>query len=174
MVGPCRRGRHTNGHLFPPESCSRLFLLLYVRSIAPCMSRLTLLHRYRDTCKFLRRNGLKCIIRAHEAQAEGYRMHRATPEGFASIITVFSAPNYCDAYGNKGAVLHYDGEKVGIRWYYHSPHPFVLANMMDAFSWSLPFVAEKSMSCPLGTYRTKPLILVSHGSAADDPRYLPP
>lgn len=101
-------------------------------------------------------------------------MHRATAAGFASIITVFSAPNYCDAYGNKGAVLHYDGEKVGIRWYYHSPHPFVLANMMDAFSWSLPFVAEKSMPCSPGTYRTEPLILFSHGCAADSPRYLPP
>ena len=76
-------------------------------------------------------------------------MYRATPEGFASIITVFSAPNYCDAYGNKGAILHYAGEKVGIRWYYHSPHPFVLANMIDAFSWSLPFVAGKGMPCHL-------------------------
>jgi serine/threonine-protein phosphatase 2B catalytic subunit len=147
MVGPCRRRRHTYGHLFPSESRPRLFLLLYVSSITFRMFQMTPLRSYKDTCRFLKRNGLKCIIRAHEAQIEGYRIYRATPEGFASIITVFSAPNYCDAYGNKGAVLHYDGQKVGIRWYYHSQHPFILANMMDAFSWSLPFVAEKSMPC---------------------------
>jgi serine/threonine-protein phosphatase 2B catalytic subunit len=145
MVRPCRRIQHEYGGLFPPEYCSRLFLLLYVSNIACCMFHITLFYSYHDTCKFLRRNGLKCIIRAHEAQVEGYRMYRATPEGFASIITVFSAPNYCDAYGNKASILHYDGEKLGIRWYHHSPHPFVLANMMDAFSWSLPFVAEKGM-----------------------------
>ncbi len=96
-------------------------------------------------------------------------MYRATPEGFASIITVFSAPNYCDAYGNKGSILHYDGEKVGIRWYHHSPHPFVLANMMDAFSWSLPFVAEKSLPCPLESMNQATDILFSHRYAANDP-----
>ena len=169
MVGPCRRTQHAYGHLFPPESRSRLFLLLYVSRIAYYMSQITLLYSYKDTCKFLRRNGLQCIIRAHEAQVEGYRMHRATPEGFASIITVFSAPNYCDAYGNKGAILHYDGERVKIRWYQHSSHPFVLANMMDAFSWSLPFVAEKSLPCHLSLMDQTTYVLFSHRYAANDP-----
>jgi hypothetical protein len=158
MVGPCRRRQHAYEHPFPPESRSRLFLLLYVSNTIFRILQIILFYSYQDTCKFLKRNGLKCIIRAHEAQVEGYRMYRATPEGFASIITVFSAPNYCDAYGNKGAILHFDGEKMGIRWYYHSPHPFVLANMMDAFSWSLPFVAEKCMHSSPGTFGAKPLI----------------
>ena len=33
-------------------------------------------------------------------------MHRANERsGFPTVITIFSAPNYCDAYNNKAAVL---------------------------------------------------------------------
>ena len=43
------------------------------------------------------------IIRAHEAQDAGYKMYRKShATGFPSLITIFSAPNYLDVYGNKG------------------------------------------------------------------------
>jgi serine/threonine-protein phosphatase 2B catalytic subunit len=49
---------------------------------------------------------LLSLIRAHEAQDQGYRMHlKNESTGFPSVITMFSAPNYLDAYNNKGAVL---------------------------------------------------------------------
>ena len=36
-------------------------------------------------------------------------MHRWGGEtGFPKVITVFSAPNYCDCYNNKGAVIKFD------------------------------------------------------------------
>lgn len=54
------------------------------------------------TSKFLERNGLKCIIRSHEVRQQGFEY-----EHDGKLITVFSAPNYCDAQGNKGAVINF-------------------------------------------------------------------
>jgi diadenosine tetraphosphatase ApaH/serine/threonine PP2A family protein phosphatase len=37
---------------------------------------------------------------------DGYKMHKfGISSGIATVITVFSAPNYCGSYGNKGAVI---------------------------------------------------------------------
>ncbi|KAJ9083428.1 hypothetical protein DSO57_1034822 [Entomophthora muscae] len=84
------------------------------------------------------------MIRAHEAQDNGYRMYRkAANSGFPSVLTLFSAPNYLDAYGNKAAVLKYSGSVLNVRQFNSSPHPYWLPNFMDAFTWSLPFVGEK-------------------------------
>jgi len=92
----------------------------------------------------LERNNLLSIIRAHEAQDAGYKMHRKSKEtGFPTVITLFSAPNYLDAYSNKAAILRYEDNVMNIRQFNHSPHPYWLPNFMDVFSWSLPFVAEK-------------------------------
>jgi hypothetical protein len=49
------------------------------------------------------------IIRAHEAQIDGYKMYKwNTKSPFPTVITIFSAPNYCDTYKNKGAVIKFD------------------------------------------------------------------
>eukprot|EP01114_Cavostelium_apophysatum_P024452 TRINITY_DN9570_c0_g1_i1.p1 TRINITY_DN9570_c0_g1~~TRINITY_DN9570_c0_g1_i1.p1 ORF type:complete len:523 (+),score=158.22 TRINITY_DN9570_c0_g1_i1:130-1698(+) len=99
---------------------------------------------YRAVCNFLQKNNLLSVIRAHEAQDQGYRMHlKNDATGFPTVITLFSAPNYLDAYNNKGAVLRYENNVMNIRQFNHSPHPYWLPNFMDVFSWSLPFVAEK-------------------------------
>ena len=61
--------------------------------ITPCLQAV---------CGFLDRNNLLSVIRAHEAQDTGYRMYKPNPAtGFPSVITIFSAPNYLDVYGNK-------------------------------------------------------------------------
>lgn len=99
---------------------------------------------YPAVCAFLERNSLLSIIRAHEAQDAGYRMYRKSrTSGFPSVMTIFSAPNYCDEYGNKAAVLKYDNNVMNIRQFNSSPHPFWLRNFMNVFTWSLPFVGEK-------------------------------
>eukprot|EP01113_Clastostelium_recurvatum_P030886 TRINITY_DN3801_c0_g1_i3.p1 TRINITY_DN3801_c0_g1~~TRINITY_DN3801_c0_g1_i3.p1 ORF type:complete len:493 (-),score=149.96 TRINITY_DN3801_c0_g1_i3:105-1526(-) len=102
------------------------------------------LYSYRAVCDFLERNKLLSIIRAHEAQDAGYRMYlKNKATGFPTVITIFSAPNYLDAYNNKGAVLRYENNVMNIRQFNHSPHPYWLPSFMDVFTWSLPFVAEK-------------------------------
>lgn len=74
-----------------------------------------------------------------------YMMHRRTPtKRFPSVITVFSAPNYLDVYHNRGAVMKYANKNITIRQFNSSSHPYWLPNFMDAFTWSLPFVGEKS------------------------------
>ncbi len=52
--------------------------------------------------QFLAENNVTSIIRAHEAQVDGYKMqmiNRGT--GIPRVITIFSAPNYCIAAGTK-------------------------------------------------------------------------
>ncbi|CAH02173.1 calcineurin catalytic subunit A [Kluyveromyces lactis] len=99
---------------------------------------------YKAVCDFLKRNGLLSVIRAHEAQDQGYRMYKNTKSmGFPSLMTLFSAPNYLDTYKNKAAILKYGDNLMNIRQFNFSPHPYWLPNFMDVFSWSLPFVGEK-------------------------------
>ncbi len=56
--------------------------------------------------EFLALNDLSTIIRGHEVFLEGFRTYdwggvKPTP----SVLTIFSAPNYCGVSGNKAAVL---------------------------------------------------------------------
>lgn len=101
-------------------------------------------YTYSAACAFLNKNNLLSVIRAHEAQDAGYRAYLETKTtGFPSVMTIFSAPNYLDAYNNKAAVLKYEQNVLNIRQYKASPHPYWLPNFMDIFTWSLPFVGEK-------------------------------
>jgi serine/threonine-protein phosphatase 5 len=73
------------------------------------------------TEKFLRENNLKLLIRSHEVRDEGYSI-----ETGGQVITVFSAPNYCDQEGNKGALIKYDGGDMSHPYFIKflaSPHP---------------------------------------------------
>jgi serine/threonine-protein phosphatase 2B catalytic subunit len=99
---------------------------------------------FNAVCQFLKNNNLLSVIRAHEAQDEGYRLYKKNAStGFPTVICIFSAPNYCDAYNNKAAIIRFQNNLMNIRQFNSSPHPYYLPNFMNAFSWSLPFVAEK-------------------------------
>lgn len=100
---------------------------------------------YKAVCKFLKANNLLSIIRAHQAQDAGYRMYKKTSaQQFPSVITLFSAPNYCGTYGNKAAVLKYDTAVMNIRQFASQPEPYHLPDFMNVFTWSVPFVAERT------------------------------
>jgi len=99
---------------------------------------------YNTTCDFIEYNGILSVIRAHEAQDAGYKMHKINHRtGFPSLITLFSAPNYLDSYNNKGAIMRYENNTMNIRQFNSNPHPFNLPGFMNVFNWSLPFLADQ-------------------------------
>ncbi|EXB44791.1 Serine/threonine-protein phosphatase 5 [Morus notabilis] len=55
------------------------------------------------TKRFLQDNNLDLVLRSHEVKDEGYEI-----EHDGKLITVFSAPNYCDQMGNKGAFIRFE------------------------------------------------------------------
>jgi len=91
-------------------------------------------------------NNLMTIVRAHQVQIEGYKMHRWDgPSSFPYVITIFSAPNYCDYYSNKGSVLILEDGNVSIKQFDDANHPYHLPDQVDIFSWSMPFLIEKAV-----------------------------
>lgn len=58
------------------------------------------------TENFLKTNNLSMVVRSHEMKDEGYEV-----EHDGKLITIFSAPNYCDQMKNKGAFIRYKLEK---------------------------------------------------------------
>jgi len=97
--------------------------------------------------KLLDKNNLMTIVRAHQVQIDGYKMHRWDgASSFPYVITIFSAPNYCDYYSNKASVLILENGNVSIKQYDQSDHPYFLPDQVDIFTWSMPFLAEKVIS----------------------------
>ena len=94
--------------------------------------------------KFLKRNKLLSCIRAHEVQFDGFKMHNWSDRKMPEVITIFSAPNYCDSYKNTGAIIIFENSNFTFKKYKWSDHPYVLPNFMNLFEWSLPFIAAKS------------------------------
>jgi serine/threonine-protein phosphatase 2B catalytic subunit len=64
-------------------------------------------------------------------------------EDFPAVITIFSAPNYCDVYNNKGAIIKFENSTLNIQQFNYTQHPYCLPDFMDVFTWSLPFIVER-------------------------------
>jgi serine/threonine-protein phosphatase 2B catalytic subunit len=93
---------------------------------------------------FLKRNDILSVIRAHEAQLDGFKMYNWNgDEDFPAVITIFSAPNYCDVYNNKGAIIKFENSTLNIQQFNYTQHPYCLPDFMDVFTWSLPFIVER-------------------------------
>ena len=65
---------------------------------------------------FLKNNKLVKLVRSHECKSEGYEI-------LGDVITVFSAPNYCDSMGNMGGILQLKGDSIKILQFSYVWHP---------------------------------------------------
>ncbi|ETP37784.1 hypothetical protein F442_14380 [Phytophthora nicotianae P10297] len=83
--------------------------------------------------EFLKRNNLLAIIRAHELEEDGYKEHfrhegdrtEEDEEGkltLPAVVTVFSAPEYCNTNHNVGATLKIPWEKQNGRLLQYQQH----------------------------------------------------
>jgi serine/threonine-protein phosphatase 2B catalytic subunit len=90
---------------------------------------------YKACEKFLIENRLLAIIRAHEVVPNGLLFFdQGSVSNFPVLISVFSAPNYCDVYKNTAAIIIYDHQRNFRPIYFnHRPHPFVLPNHENGF-----------------------------------------
>lgn len=71
------------------------------------------------TQRFLERSNLALVVRSHEVRDKGYEVEQG-----GLLITVFSAPNYCDAVGNQGAFVHLARDLVPrFATFAAAPHP---------------------------------------------------
>ncbi|KAK9246390.1 Metallo-dependent phosphatase-like protein [Lipomyces tetrasporus] len=71
------------------------------------------------TKRFCENNRLMAVIRSHEVRMGGYEIEHG-----GRLITVFSAPNYCDSQGNKGAVINIKNDyELNFQTYDAVPHP---------------------------------------------------
>jgi serine/threonine-protein phosphatase 2B catalytic subunit len=100
-----------------------------------------------DACtRYLRKNNFLTLIRAHEAQLDGYKCHHWGNEGFPQVITIFSAPNYCGVYKNVAGFINFENSDMNIQQFFPTEYaqPYTLPSNLDVWSWSIPFVSEKS------------------------------
>lgn len=67
-----------------------------------CDNRQTMFFGSDVTENFLKTNNLKLIIRSHQVQMSGYNIVQN-----GMCMTIFSAPNYMNECGNKGAIVKY-------------------------------------------------------------------
>ncbi|KAF9953515.1 hypothetical protein BGZ70_000220 [Mortierella alpina] len=58
------------------------------------------------TENFCKMNNIDMVIRSHEVKQQGYHV-----EHNGRCVTIFSAPNYCDSVGNKGAYINITPDK---------------------------------------------------------------
>ncbi|KAE9305399.1 hypothetical protein PR003_g21508 [Phytophthora rubi] len=111
------------------------------------------------TFEFLANNQLISMLRAHEYEDEGFSFHFNSEEfrhldtrqdkSMPPVITVFSAPNYCDSYGNMAAYLVFRNEPFSwemqqVKTVGHPAPPIASAergsNMWRLFNQTLPFL----------------------------------
>lgn len=88
------------------------------------------------TKRFCEANGLEAVIRSHEVRMEGYEVehdgrcitgmqrHPTWEDIFLTLMSVFSAPKYCDSTENKGAYINIGPElKLEFHKFDAVPHP---------------------------------------------------
>ncbi|PSC75771.1 Serine threonine-phosphatase 5 [Micractinium conductrix] len=82
--------------------------------------------------RWLESQGLQMVVRSHEVKDEGFEVAH---DGYT--VTIFSAPNYCDQMGNKGAFIRFDSDcKPSFTQFDAAPHPNKRPMAYAAGAWS--------------------------------------
>lgn len=104
---------------------------------------------FKAACQFLKNNNLLSVIRAHEAQDEGYRLYKKNAStGFPTVICIFSAPNYCDTYNNKAAIIRFQNNLMNIRQFNSQVLPIrFLFHSTFLFSPATSILSSKLHEC---------------------------
>lgn len=105
---------------------------------------------YAAITQFLKNNNLLSLIRAHEAQFEGFKAYLWQKAAFPQVITLFSAPNYCGSYSNKGAIMKINNNEMRIYQYNFTPKPDLFLHLGDAFTWSIPLLSKALLDMFVG------------------------
>lgn len=66
-------------------------------------------------------------------QLEGYKYMQFKKSNKKNVLTVFSAPNYCDKYNNLGAVALIENNDIILDSFKFVEHPYILPNNMNIF-----------------------------------------
>ena len=75
--------------------------------------------------RFLTKNNLDLIVRAHQVVESGYEFFSGQ-----QLLTLFSAPNYCEEFDNYGAILNVD-ENLICSFQLIEPHESAKSNKKD-------------------------------------------
>ncbi|EPY27461.1 protein phosphatase 1, catalytic subunit [Strigomonas culicis] len=70
---------------------------------APSSRRISFVFSHRALKQFLQNNEIDLICRAHQVIEEGFQFFPNNQE--RDLITIFSATNYCNEFGNRGGIL---------------------------------------------------------------------
>lgn len=77
---------------------------------APSARRVSYVFSERVLESFLKQNDLSFVCRAHQVVEEGFKFFPSPEKRF--LLTIFSATNYCNEFGNRGGILKVNEEGV--------------------------------------------------------------
>ncbi|ELP94550.1 serine/threonine protein phosphatase 2B catalytic subunit, putative [Entamoeba invadens IP1] len=108
-------------------------------------SRMTsVMYGAKSLLSFLEKNNITCIVRAHQVMEEGYKLHYFLQDvDVPPCITVFSAPNYCDMYHNKGSFMRLMPNSICFEQFDAVEHPMYLPMMQDSITFSLDALMDQ-------------------------------
>jgi serine/threonine-protein phosphatase 2B catalytic subunit len=86
------------------------------------------------------------LIRAHEVQMEGYKFNAFSETSSNKLcLTLFSAPNYCEVYNNRGALLKIDpfGSLKLETFAQSKDSPYFLPDKEDLFEFGIDYLTSQ-------------------------------
>lgn len=93
--------------------------------------------------KVLKNTKMSMVLRGHQVKQEGFEFHNWEGSNVPSLVTVFSAANYCDVYKNRGAVILISQNNFNVQGYNSHPAPYYLPKKKDLFMFSMKFLGTK-------------------------------